>query len=194
MTLDTKFASSSDFFEQKYRMQSDPWNFAGSDYELGRYDAIIAALTHKHYRRGFEPGCSIGVLTERLAYVCEFVEAIDFSPTAVAEAQRRCSYLANVDIRCASTAERMPATGFDLIVLSEIGYYFAADEWTRMAYALLEPMPKGGTLLATHWLGDSQDHRISGDEVHEILLALPNIQLEHSERHERFRIDRWVRA
>jgi hypothetical protein len=88
----------------------------------------------------------------------------------------------------------MPATGFDLIVLSEIGYYFAADEWTRMAYALLEPMPKGGTLLATHWLGNSQDHRITGDEVHEILLSLPNIQLEHSERHERFRIDRWVRA
>jgi SAM-dependent methyltransferase len=194
MTTNTKFESSPAFFEEKYLKTDDPWDFSGSEYELGRYEAIIAALEHKRYRRAFEPGCSIGVLTERLSNVCDFVEAIDFSRTAVAQAQKRCSHLRNVDILCASIPERMPVTGFDLIVLSEIGYYFAPDEWMRVSSALIDPMPRGGILLAAHWLGDSKDHCIGGDEVHEILLSLPGVQLEDSERHETFRIDRWVRA
>jgi SAM-dependent methyltransferase len=194
MTMNTKFTSSPAFFEEKYQKTDDPWDFSGSEYELGRYESIVAALAHKRHRRAFEPGCSIGVLTERLSTVCDYVEAIDFSPTAVANAQERCSHLRNVDITCASLPDRMPVTGFDLIVLSEIGYYFAPDEWMRVSAALIDPMPKGGTLLAAHWLGDSKDHCISGDEVHEILLSLPGVQLEHSERHETFRIDRWVRA
>jgi hypothetical protein len=194
MTINNKSALTPAFFEEKYHEKSDPWNFAHSEYELGRYQAIAAALAHKHYSRAFEPGCSIGVLTELLAKVCDFVEAIDFSPTAVAQAQKRCAGLGNVHVRCASLPVRMPVTGVDLMVLSEIGYYFAPNEWMRLSSALIEPMPKGGTLLAAHWLGHSSDHCMNGDQVHEILLALPNIQLEHSERHEKFRIDRWVRA
>lgn len=194
MTNNTKFALSPAFFEEKYRENSDPWDFSVSEYELGRYQAIIAALAHKHYSRAFEPGCSIGVLTELLAAICGFVEAIDFSQTAVAEAQRRCAHLRNVDVFCASLVERMPVTGFDLVVLSEIGYYFARNEWMQVASALIEQMPKDGTLLAAHWLGHSDDHCITGEQVHEVLLSLPQIQLEHSERHEKFRIDRWVRT
>jgi SAM-dependent methyltransferase len=194
MTTNTKFALSPAFFEEKYRDKSDPWDFSDSEYEQRRYQAIIAALAHKHYSRAFEPGCSIGVLTELLAAICDFVEAIDLSQTAVARAQKRCAHLRNVDVLCASLPERMPVTGIDLMVLSEIGYYFAADEWMRISSALIEPMPKGGTLLAAHWLGHSSDHCIHGDQVHEILLSLPKIQLVHSERHEKFRIDRWVRA
>jgi SAM-dependent methyltransferase len=194
MTIITKFALSPAFFEEKYRKKSDPWDFTVSEYELGRYQAIIAALAHKHYSRAFEPGCSIGVLTELLAAVCDFVEAIDFSETAVAQAQKRCAHLRNVDVLCASLPARMPVVGFDLIVLSEIGYYFARHDWMRISSALIEPMPKGGTLLAAHWLGHSNDHCVNGDQVHEVLLSLPKIKLEHSERHEKFRIDRWVRA
>jgi protein-L-isoaspartate O-methyltransferase len=194
MTTNIKFESSPAFFEEKYRERSDPWNFSASEYELRRYQTIIAALSPKRYSRAFEPGCSVGVLTALLATVCDFVEAIDFSQSAVQEAQRRCEHLANVHVHCASLPERMPVAGFDLIVLSEIGYYFAPDDWKRLSFPLIESMPKGGTLLAAHWLGHSRDHSMNGDQVHEILQSLPNIQREHSERHERFRIDRWVRT
>jgi SAM-dependent methyltransferase len=194
MTTESKFALSASFFEQKYRSKSDPWDFSVSAYELGRYQTIVAALAHKRYSRGFEPGCSVGVLTELLATHCEFLEAIDFSQTAVDQAQRRCSHLGNVNVFCASLLDRMPVSGFDLVVLSEIGYYFTPEEWMRVSSALVEPMPKGGTLVAAHWLGQSNDHCIGGDQVHEVLLSLPNLQLEHSQRHEKFRIDRWLRA
>lgn len=186
--------SSSRFFEAKYRQKGDPWDFASSPYELRRYDTIVAALAHHRYRRAFEPGCSVGVLTERLARICDAVEAIDFSPTAVKRARERCAYLPNVKILCASIAERMPLEGFDLIVLSEMGYYLCLEEWGGTVARLLSPMKPGGTVLATHWLGTSADHRISGDQVHEILQANPLLCLQHSERNEGFRLDRWVRA
>jgi SAM-dependent methyltransferase len=142
MTINDKSTSSPTFFEEKYRENPDPWYFSVSEYELARYQAIIATIAHKHYLRAFEPGCSIGVLTELLATVCDFVEAIDFSPTAIAAARKRCSQLKNVDIFCTSLRKRMPVTGFDLVALSEIGYYFGRDEWMEISSALIELMLK----------------------------------------------------
>ena len=186
--------TSSEFFEAKYRAAADPWNFAGSPYELERYAATIAALARRRYHRGFEPGCSVGVLTERLAGLCDEVDAVDFSPSAIAQARERCRGLENVHLACASLPELLPVRGFDLIVLSEIGYYFATEEWTRIAESLTEEMPVGGTLLAVHWLGSSPDHRISGDEVHAVLSVKPRLRLEAAERHAGFRLDRWERV
>ena len=186
--------SDATFFEAMYQQDRDPWNFAGDAYELGRYRSIIAALAHRRYRHAFEPGCSVGVLTEQLASLCDAVEAIDFSPTAVERTRERCAALPNVSVRCTSLPDRMPVVGFDLLVLSEIGYYFTPADLGRLAPALIEPMLPGSTLLAAHWLGGSPDHIMSGDEVHAILGKNPSLQLEHSERHERFRLDRWVRV
>ena len=78
------------FFEEKYKGSEDPWRFASSSYELGRYDAIINALSFRRYRRAFEPACSIGVLTEQLAIICDRVDATDISSTAVEQAIHRC--------------------------------------------------------------------------------------------------------
>jgi SAM-dependent methyltransferase len=186
--------SAAAFFETKYRQQVDPWDFASSHYELRRYDTIVAALNTRPYRRVFEPGCSLGVLTEKLAAFCDAVEAIDFSQTAVAQARQRCAHLPKVEISCGSLPARLPVLGFDLLVLSEIGYYFSPEEWTRISSSLVLGMEPGTTLLAAHWLGASPDHRMHGDQVHAILRADPRLKLEHEERHEGFRLDRWTRA
>ncbi len=101
------------------------------------------------------------------------------SPTAVLRAQQRCAALKNVTIRCASLSEQIPASGFDLIVLSEIGYYSDPEQWKDTTTKMVRPMGAGATLLATHWLGISSDHRMSGDQVHEILGSIPGLRLEH---------------
>jgi cyclopropane fatty-acyl-phospholipid synthase-like methyltransferase len=191
--MDAKFESSSSFFEAKYRENLDPWDFSSDAYELGRYDAIIRAISHRRYQRAFEPGCSIGVLTERLAAHCDAVEAIDFSPTAAAQAQARCAYLQNVEVRCAAVPDAFPAKGVDLLVLSEIGYYFTVETWQQIANKLIDSIPQGAIVLAAHWLGHSKDHCISGDEVHEILLPNAKLQIEHTERSRNMRLDRLVR-
>ena len=187
-------ASSAAFFEAKYRRDSDPWNFLRSPYECARYDAILNALRGHHYHRVFEPGCSIGALTVRLANICDEIEAADLSPTAAKKARERCENLSHVRIRCCSLSEQENFRRFDLVILSEIGYYFGAPQWRKVSARCVSTMIGGSTLLAAHWLGNSKDHQISGDEVHDILASNASLRLEHSERHELFRIDRWMRS
>jgi hypothetical protein len=186
--------SSAAFFEAIYQRESDPWNFRQSPYECARYVAILNALRGRHYHRAFEPGCSIGVLTVRLASICDEIEASDFSPTAVKEAREHCEKLSKVRIRCCSLSEQKDFGRFDLVILSEIGYYFCAPDWRELTERCVSMMGRGSTLLAAHWLGKSADHQMSGDEVHNILASNANLRLERSERHEFFRIDRWMRS
>lgn len=190
MTPDT---TSQEFFDEKYRRQDDPWDFASNAYEQQRYEAIYRALSHRRYHAAFEPGCSIGVLTARVAPLCAHLDAIDISPTAVRQARQRCQALLNVEIRCGSLPDSIPAQELDLVLLSEIGYYFEPGALHQMGTTLVSCLNPGGILLAAHWLGESDDHRLSGDTVHRILQSLDGLVLEHSERHTGYRIDRWSR-
>ncbi len=185
--------SSEQFFEVKYRHQTDPWQFASSAYELDRYTTTLALLDSRRFDRAFEPGCSIGILTEQLASRCGHVEALEISATAVQRARTRCRHLGNVVIRHGALPLNTPAGGFDLIVFSEIGYYFAEPQLRAVAKDLASRLTPGGMLLATHWLGESPDHRLSGDGVHSILEATIPYPRTASQRHEGFRIDRWER-
>ena len=179
------------FFEEMYRHDGDPWSFTSSPYELSRYDAIMHALSMCRYRHAFEPGCSVGVLTERLATLCDRVDAMDISPTAVAIARERCSQFSHVEIQCKSLDESFVVEDIDLLVLSEIGYYFHRDRWRALATRLMTTVAPSGTILAAHWLGQSEDHRQHGDDVHDVLRSIGSISLEYSERNAGFRLDRW---
>ncbi len=65
------------YFEALYARERDPWRFETSGYERAKYDATLNALPKTCYRSGLEIGCSIGVLTERLAKRCERLIATD---------------------------------------------------------------------------------------------------------------------
>jgi protein-L-isoaspartate O-methyltransferase len=181
-----------EFFEAKYRSSADPWDFANSQYEQRRYAATLAALQGRYFERAFEPGCSIGVLTSKLAAFCGHLHAIDLSPTAVESAKRRCAHLPNVELAVGSV-EAPPAGCFDLIVLSEIGYYFEKPRLFDIGAKLVRQLDSGGIFLAVHWLGVSPDHLLSGDEVHEVLHGLTGLRIVTSERYMGFRIDQWTK-
>lgn len=186
--------TSAEFFEKKYRDSEDPWDFAGSAYERFRYERIVASLDKLHYERVFEPGCSVGELTYRLASRCRHIEAMDISYSAVQRAQARCQNFSNVTFRVGSLPQKIPIGGFDLIMFSEIGYYFDHTGLTELATELIRRLRISGTFVAAHWLGISEDHSLTGDRVHEIVGRLAGLKLAHSERHEDFRLDRWVRV
>ncbi len=187
--------SSSGFFEAKYREapDADPWQFGRSPYEAQRYGTVMRALAGRRCGCAFEPGCSVGVLTAQLAVLCDQVEACDFSPTAVAKAQARCAALPNVRVRCAALTGHEPWQQFDLVVLSEIGYYFEVDAWRALVDRMAHALRSGAVVLASHWLGHSPDHVQHGDAVH-AAMAHSLLRPELGERHEGFRLDRWVRA
>lgn len=181
------------FFEDMYRRDNDPWNFATDPYEQRRYDVTIAHLPRAAYARAFEPACSIGALTERLATRCRSLVAMDAAPTAAAEAQRRCQRFPHVHIACGEVPRLWPAGRFDLVILSELGYYFTPPALERLRDKVIDSLEPGGDLVAVHWRGTSLDHKISGDEVHRILGDSPALQLlpGHSYVEDAFRLEAW---
>jgi cyclopropane fatty-acyl-phospholipid synthase-like methyltransferase len=185
------YRQSQAFFDSRYQEDTDPWQFASSAYELNRYHATLAALSRARYRRAYEPGCSVGVLTSALARRCEQVIACDISPTAVRQAQERCAAEPNVSIQVWDVGETLPSGRFDLIVFSELGYYFPVNKLRTLARNLDARLEKDGELIAVHWLGLSGDHVLHGDSVHDVLSASLSLEpLSHS-RHSGFRIDSW---
>ena len=184
--------TSESFFEAKYSSATDPWDFAQSPYELARYHAILAALAPHRFRLGVEPGCSVGVLTEKLAAICDRVEACDLSETAVERARQRCAGLPNVDISHGSLTTLLPQDA-DLYLFSEVGYYLTQDDLRAHLESAINVLAPSATLLACHWLGSSPDHILSGDQVHDLLHQLPSLQHEYAERHPQFRLDRWTK-
>jgi SAM-dependent methyltransferase len=181
-------------FEQRYREHPDPWNFQTSTYERTRYKMTLEALTQPRYRYAFEPGCSIGELTALLAQRCQQVFATDVSPSAVGRARQRCSTYDNVQIECADLRDLDLQIRPDLIVLSEIAYYFDSRRLTELAHKLGEVLREDGTLIAVHWLGESRDHVLHGDEAHEVLLRQFCLRHEFGKRYSGFRLDRWTRS
>ncbi len=181
-------------FEPIYQRSADPWGFASSWYERRRYDITVALLLDERYGRAFEPGCSIGELTRRLSDRCDAVVSWDASATAVAAARRNCEDRRNVEFDVGTVPDRWPAGMFDLVVLSEIGYYVDQQGVARLRNRAIESLRSGGTLIAVHWLGRSSDHVLHGDQVHDVL---EDPRLQHCVSHRDqavepgFRADVW---
>ena len=145
-------------FDEIYRGAADPWAFTTSPYELAKYDTTAASLTRAVYQRCFEPACSIGALTDRLATRARAVVACDASATAIARATGRLSGHSNVELVTAAIPEWWPVGTFDLIVLSELGYYWDISGWRDIIARCRDALDEHGEIIAVHWLGTSADH------------------------------------
>lgn len=188
------YAQSRAFFESRYQAFPDPWDFEGSAYEKDRYQATLAALSKSQYRRIYEPGCSVGVLTRALCDRGQEVSASDISEAAVRSARARCRGCGNVRIEQGDVRTDTPAGQFELIVFSEIGYYFTPTQLGDIARTLHDRLEPNGELLAVNWLGSSPDHLLHGDEVVDILNATLGCDPVSGSRHDGFRIDSWRRS
>ena len=164
-----------DYFEQKYKADIDPWQFRTSEYEREKYQATLGSLTKDSYRSGLEVGCSIGVLTKLLSPRCVSLLAIDASATAIEEA--RSINNKSVSFRVANLPAEFPNGTFDLIVLSEVLYYFDKPDLQRVARSCVDAISPDGEIVLCHWLGET-DYPLEGIEASElfarfIMPALP---------------------
>jgi cyclopropane fatty-acyl-phospholipid synthase-like methyltransferase len=182
---------SDEVFRDLYRRNPDPWNFAHSAYEQNRYRQILDALLLPRYDRAFEPGCSVGELTRRLAPRCRSLVSTDIVDSAVALARFRCRNHRHVSITRASLAGELPAGPFDLIILSEVGYYFSRRKLSEIARSIASTLAPDAELVAAHWLGSSADHLLHADEVHEVLGEHLPLRWVKGNRTTGFRLDTW---
>jgi SAM-dependent methyltransferase len=179
-----------DYFEGLYGADRDPWGFETSAYEAEKYERTVAALQGRRFDRGLEVGCSIGVLTAMLAARCDALVAVDVSELAVEQARRRLAELDHVSVERRTLPEEMPSGPFDLIVCSEVLYYWDRELLLTALDALEAALAPGGSLLAVHWRPPTQTYPLRGDEVHELLLERSSLEAAWSAVEERYRIDR----
>jgi SAM-dependent methyltransferase len=181
------------YFEKLYRDDPDPWGFATRWYETRKYQLTLAALPHPRYRSAFEPGCSIGVLTELLAARCDYVLAGDEILEALDQARARTTSLANVKVERLTLPEDWPSGPFDLVVLSEVAYYFDEGDLDRLLGRCLGSLEPGGSLIAVHWRGPT-DYPLAGDETHTLIDARPCLTSVVHHREDEFVLDVWERT
>ena len=163
------------YFDGMYQDAADPWGFAERWYEQRKYAISLAQLPARRYRSAFEPGCSIGVFTRMLARRCDALLSCDVAAVAVQAAARRTGDLPQVRVEQREIPGQWPSGRFDLIVFSEILYYFGdhdLEHVVKNAVAALEPE---GTLLAVHWRHLVTDYPRSGDDAHRVLVAQPGL-------------------
>jgi predicted TPR repeat methyltransferase len=160
------------YFDAMYENESDPWGFESSDYERRKYAVTLASLPRAHYGAVFEPGCSVGVLTEKLAAHCDELLATDIVPAALQRAAERLADSRHVTIERRAIPEEWPEGLFDLVVLSEIAYYFDEGDLTRVISLIVHSTREGAHVIGVHWRGVT-DYPLTGDRTHELIDATP---------------------
>jgi SAM-dependent methyltransferase len=182
-------------FDALYAQGDDPWGYRQRWYEARKRALTLASLPRQRYRAGFEPGCANGELAAVLATRCDSYLAADLHATAVQAARERLAALPYVRVAQARMPRDWPAPGegFDLVVLSEFGYYLSPDELAQLARCCARTLDEGGTVVGCHWRRPIEGCRLDGDGVHRVLrdtLALPVLAC-HVEAD--FRLEVWSR-
>ena len=183
-------------FDGLYDQSPDPYGFTSRWYETRKYALSLAMLPWPRYRRAFEPGCSIGVLTAQLAAALR----------QPAELRRvggrgRCGPGADGAVPAghggaAAGARRLAdrCGQFDLIVLSELLYYLSDEDLARTVGLAVDALAEGGTLLAVHWRRPVPFHPQTGDGAHAALARRPELTLLADHREPDFLAQVYLRA
>jgi 2-polyprenyl-3-methyl-5-hydroxy-6-metoxy-1,4-benzoquinol methylase len=190
MTNKKQMSRQMEHFERLYHANEDPWNYQTSRYERTKYEASLAVLGTKRYMRGLEVGCSIGVLTGRLAARCYSLIGLDFVPSAITAARRRCAAYSWVEFELMQVPRQWPLGSFDLIVLSEVLYFLADDDLRQIAALVIESIAPEGDVLLVNYTEPTDDPQ-SGESAASLFIAatVPPLQIRRQRREDRYRID-----
>ena len=187
-------------FRDLYATTADPWGLEGSWYEDRKRQCVLAALPEARYANAFEPGCANGALSALLAPRCDRLRCWDVAPEAVAATRARLGDATGVRVEQRSVLDGWPGEPgqpggpFDLVVVSELVYYFDAVDRARFWRGAVDALAPGGTLLAVHWLRAAPGYPTTGGPVHAELARVPGLAplAEHVEAD--FRLDVRVRV
>lgn len=160
-------------FTRMYERSPDPWDFRSRWYERRKRALTLAALPEERYGSAFEPGCSIGLLTQGLADRCSRVLSMDPVPGAVAQTRRELSGFDGVRVIQGRIPEDWPEGAFDLVVLSEVLYYFDDTDLRGVLDRTLSCSRRETTVIAVHWRHAADEHVRTGDDVHRVLGETP---------------------
>lgn len=181
------------YFDGLFAGNDDPWAFRQRWYEQRKRAITLATLPRRHYRAIFEPGCANGELSADLAARCDRLLCCDTAAAAVALARTRLSLFDHAEVRQSRLPGDWPNEQFDLIVLSEVGYYLDADDLKCLIEHATRSLTADGQLLACHWRPPIDSCPLNARQVHDLIheqLYLPRLVL-HQEAD--FLLELWSR-
>ena len=182
-----------DRFDDFYQGGDDPWGFETRWYEIRKRSLTVASLPRPLFAKGLEIGCSTGVLTVELAGRCAELVATDTAERSLRRARARLAGQSHVSFVRGTTPTEWPEGSFDLVVLSEIAYYWSREE-LQLALRLIDAsLTEDGVLVACHWRHEVDDHLQGADDVHAALRAYPGFSVLAEHREDDFLLDVFVR-
>jgi len=171
-----------DYFTGLYLAKADPWDVATKWHDQRKYAVTLASLPRPRYRRGYEPGCSIGTLTRLLAPRCDELLAVDAVENAVRQAAEAVRDLPQVRVERAMLPARLPDGRYDLIVVGDLLYYLSAGDLAALVDGLVERLEPGGDLVAVHFRDREHGGNYDGFNAHQALAGRPGLdRLVHHE-------------
>ncbi|MGZ6745448.1 MAG: PIG-L family deacetylase [Nocardioides sp.] len=151
---------------------ADPWGVERRWYERRKRVLTTAVLPRERFARGLEVGCSRGALAQELAARCDELVAVDSSPSAVVTARARLEPL-GVRVEQVDVPREWPEGSFDLVVVSEVGYFLSPQELDALMERINRCLTPDGVVLVCHWRHPVDGWVLDGPEVHERFRAGP---------------------
>lgn len=193
--MGTSDTLTSDYFNALYAKDADPWRMKTSDYERDKYRDTLASLDGRRFATAVEIGCANGELSAVLVPSCDQYLGIDVVEPPLEQARLRNAATPNIRFERMTLPGEIPAGRFDLIVLSEVLYYFSRADLELVSRWVASALTEDGVALLVHWLGETPDYPLTGDEAVDAFLtaAAPQLTTDRRWRRESYRIDRLVR-
>ena len=175
------------YFEELYAGDSDPWRYHECEYEIAKRVDTLSFL-HARYESACEVGCSIGVLTGELAPRCDALLAIDISPRAADIARQSLRGFPQVEVAVMHLPYDRPTRKVDLLMLSEVLYFFDADELAQLASLAHDITKPGADLVIVSYDGETRT-KLNGRQATETFLShVKDFQLLRTEQREHYHI------
>ena len=165
----------SDFFTDFYADRDDPWGFETRWYEERKRAITVASLPRPLYRSALEVGCSTGALTQFLAGRAERILGVDIAEKPLVRARERLDDVPSAAFARMDVPGEWPTEEFDLVVLSEVGYYWSPADLERALAHVDESLTPDGHLLACHWRHPVAEYPSNGDDVHARIRRSPGL-------------------
>jgi Methyltransferase domain len=86
-----------------------------------------------------------------------------------------------------------PDEQFDLIMLSEVGYYWCWEDLQTARSRIVDCLEPQGYLMLVHWLPTSPGYPLTGDDVHQAFLETDGLTPLLAKREEKYRLDLFQR-
>jgi trans-aconitate methyltransferase len=180
---------SDDYFTGLYLAKDDPWDLATKWHDQRKYAVTVASLPRPRYRRCYEPGCSIGLLTRMLAPRCDEILAVDSIESAVRQAADAVREFPHVRVQRATLPAELPAGSYDLIVIGDLLYYLSADDLDVLLDGLIDRLEPDGDIVAVHFRDRQHGGNYDGFNVHAALASRPGLERRVHHEDEWFLLD-----